>query len=76
MSIGASLVLIAVGAVIRWAVKIHWKANTVNWNLIGDILIAVGVLGLLISLFWMANSNRRTVVADRRDDIPPTPPTP
>jgi hypothetical protein len=69
MSIGTSIVLIAVGAVLRWATTITWHANTVNWKLVGDILMVVGVIGLIVSLIWMGTASRRgrgtTMVVDR-----------
>jgi hypothetical protein len=72
MNIGFSILLIAAGAILRWAVTLHWKAGTVNWDLVGDILMAVGVIGLVMSLIWMASSNRRNTAVDRGDP-PPTP---
>jgi hypothetical protein len=72
MGIGTSILLIAVGAILRWAVHLHWKAGTVNWHLVGDILMAVGAIGLVMSLIWMVSSNRRNTAVDRADP-PPTP---
>lgn len=58
MGIGTSLLLLAVGAVLRFAVSV----STTGFNLhtVGVILMIVGVIGLLLSLFWTA------VWADRR----------
>jgi hypothetical protein len=51
MGIGASLVLITVGAVLRWGVTVD--AEGVNLDTIGVILLIVGAVGLLLSLaFW------------------------
>jgi len=63
MGIGTSILLIAVGAILRWAVNLHWKAGTVNWHLVGDILMVLGVVGLLVSLVWMTTANRRATRA-------------
>jgi Domain of unknown function (DUF6458) len=65
MGIGSSLFLIAVGAILKFAVTAH--ISGVSVATIGTILMVVGVVGLLISLFMLAAwSNRdRTVV--RRD---------
>lgn len=73
MSIGTSMVLIAAGAILRWAVTLHWKAGTVNWHLVGDILMGLGVIGLVVSLIWMMTANRRntTTIVDRNDVPPP-----
>ena len=51
MGVGTSIVLIAVGAILRFAVSV----TTTGFNIhsIGVILMVVGVLGLLLSMvFW------------------------
>ena len=58
MGLGTSLFLIAVGAVLRFAVNV--STNGFNIHTIGVILMVVGAVGLVISLLWM------TVWADRR----------
>lgn len=65
MGIGVSLILIAVGAVLAFAV--HVATSGFNVNTVGYILLVVGVVGALISLmFWSSwggiGSARRTVV--------------
>jgi hypothetical protein len=50
--------LIAVGAILRFAVHVHTQGF--NLHTVGVILMIVGAVGFLISLFWM------TVWADRR----------
>lgn len=66
MGLGTSIFLIAVGAILRFAVSV----TTTGFNLhtVGVILMIAGVAGLLISLFWMlAWTDRRrdgTVVRD------------
>jgi sulfite exporter TauE/SafE len=57
MGLGTSLLLIAVGAVLRWAVNV--SNSSVNLHTVGVILLIVGGIGFVISLFWM------TVWADR-----------
>lgn len=64
MQIGTSIFLIAVGAILKFAVN----ASTSGFNIqtAGTILMIVGVIGLLISLFWMTMwSGRRDRVAER-----------
>ena len=70
MQIGTSILLIAVGAILRWAATIHWHANTINWRLVGDILMVVGVIGLIVSLIWMSMASRRTGGAMHVDQTP------
>lgn len=51
MGIGASLVLIAAGAILRWAVTADVEGA--NLATIGLILLIVGAAGLVLSLvFW------------------------
>ena len=66
MGIGVSLILIAVGAVLAFAV--HVTTTGFNVNTVGYILLVVGAVGALISLvFWsswggVGGGARRTVV--------------
>jgi hypothetical protein len=72
MSIGASLFMIAVGAILRYAVTAH--INGVDIQTVGGILMIVGIIGLVFSLLWMllyADRHRRAepgVVRDRERD--------
>jgi Na+/proline symporter len=51
MGIGVSIILIAVGAVLAFAV--HVSTSGFNLHTIGWILLAVGALGAFLSLiFW------------------------
>ncbi|MDX6699131.1 MAG: hypothetical protein QOE65_2528 [Solirubrobacteraceae bacterium] len=71
MSVGASLFLIAAGAILRYAVT--WHPQDVNIDTVGLILMLVGIVGLIFSLLWMF------VWADRRRDavvVPPRQPPP
>jgi hypothetical protein len=51
MGIGVSLILIAAGAILTWAV--NTSVSGVDINTIGVILMVVGAIGLVLSLmFW------------------------
>jgi hypothetical protein len=67
MGIGTSLFLIAVGAILYFAVNADISGLEIST--IGLILMIVGVIGLLISLFFLSQARRapaeRTVVRDR-----------
>jgi hypothetical protein len=63
MSIGAALFMIAVGAILRYAVSD--SIDGVDLPVIGLILMIIGAIGLLISLFMYANSSRRGTVVER-----------
>jgi hypothetical protein len=59
MGIGASIFLLAVGAILAFAVNADLSG--IDINVIGWILMAAGLIGLIITL-WYWNSRRRTVV--------------
>ncbi|MCW2598047.1 MAG: hypothetical protein JWR06_365 [Jatrophihabitans sp.] len=61
MRIGAALVLIAIGAILKFAVTA--KLSGVDLQVVGVILMIVGGVGLLVELFLMANRRRTTLVA-------------
>jgi len=67
MGIGTSLFLVAVGAILYFAVDAD--VSGLEISTIGIILMVVGVIGLLISLFMVSSARRapaeRTVVRDR-----------
>ncbi len=59
MRIGSSLVLIAIGAILKFAIT--WSTSGINLSNVGVILMVVGLAGLVISLV-LANTARRTDV--------------
>jgi Domain of unknown function (DUF6458) len=67
VGIGTSLFLIAVGAILYFAVNASISGLSIAT--IGIILMVIGVIGLLISLFlvssWRRGPADRTVVRDR-----------
>jgi Domain of unknown function (DUF6458) len=64
MPTGTSIFLIAVGAILRYAVTA--TVSGISLHTVGLILMIVGVVGLIISLIYMlAWSPRRGVVRDR-----------
>ncbi|MHB8717964.1 MAG: DUF6458 family protein [Candidatus Dormibacteria bacterium] len=53
MGLGVGIVLIAVGAILAFAVNINTTGDGFNIHTIGIILLAVGVIGTLLSMvFW------------------------
>jgi hypothetical protein len=51
MGLGVSIILIAVGAVMAWAV--HVSTTGFDIHTVGYILLVVGIIGALLSLvFW------------------------
>ena len=69
MGIGVSLLLIAIGAVLDFAVTVH--TTGFNLNTIGLILMIVGGIGLLFSIFilgsWGPNRREERVVTRERE---------
>ena len=74
MGIGVSTVLIALGAVLAFAVEVE-SAEGININTIGIILMVAGAIGLLMTLLVFAPRHRDTavdggtVVETRRRDV-------
>jgi len=68
MGIGVSIFLIAVGAILAWALEPD-QIDIVNINVVGYILMAVGLIGLIMTAFIFGPRNRRgggDVVEERR----------
>jgi hypothetical protein len=69
MGIGVSLILIAVGAVVTFAV--HASTSGFSVHTVGIILLIVGIVGVLLSLiFWSSwggfgGSRRETIIEER-----------
>jgi hypothetical protein len=72
MGIGVSIFLLALGAILAFAVDV--QANGIDINTVGVILMIVGAIGLATSfLFWDrmgfgSSTSRRTVTRDYVDD--------
>jgi len=69
MTIGTSIVLIAVGAILKYAVTAHLSG--IDLQTVGTILIIVGILGLIISLLYTFAWSGRRNRTDYYDDQPP-----
>lgn len=57
MTIGTSIFLIAVGAILKWAVTAH--VSWINIQTAGTVLFILGIVGLALSLmytfFWASH---------------------
>jgi hypothetical protein len=68
MTIGASIFLIAVGAILKYAVDV--TVSGIEIQTIGLILMIAGAVGLLIGLFLLTQADRRRpAVYDDRDPV-------
>jgi hypothetical protein len=65
MAIGSSIALIAIGAILAFAVP--WKVEFLNITVIGYILMAAGLLGLIFTALIFGRRDR-TVIRERPRD--------
>ena len=71
MTIGTSLFLIALGAILRYAVTA--TVSGINIQTVGLILMAVGIVGFVLSLAWTLRWSRpRRPVAAHDPHTAPT----
>jgi hypothetical protein len=64
MGIGTSIFLIAVGAILKFAVTA--TVSGISLATVGTILMIVGILGLLISMVFLMQERRGAVVTRDR----------
>jgi hypothetical protein len=64
MTIGASLLLIAVGAILKYAVTFH--VSGVDIHVVGLILMIAGIVGLVLGLFLLFAGRDHTTVPPPR----------
>ena len=79
MTIGTSLLLIAVGAILKYAVTAD--VSGIDIQTVGVILMLIGILGLILSLLytfvWSEGAQRRRAASsgggydDRTQHLPP-----
>jgi hypothetical protein len=72
MGISTSIVMVAIGAILRFATNVH--SSSFNIQTVGVILMIVGIVGFLVSLLfwsswggfggWAGFRNRRTTYND------------
>jgi hypothetical protein len=76
MTIGGSIFLIAVGAILKFAVTA--TVAGIDIQVVGVILMVAGALGLVLGLFMMANANKQgpPPPQDPYGGAPPPPPQP
>ena len=64
MRLGVSLFLIAVGAILKFAVTKH--VNGIDLSTVGVILMIIGAVGLILTLILMTTRRRTDVVVHDR----------
>lgn len=65
--LGLSIALIAVGAVLKWAVTAN--AEGIDLNMVGMILFVVGIVGAVISLIALLTAQTDTARGQGRDVV-------
>jgi hypothetical protein len=77
VTIGASIALIIIGAILKWGIT--WKPAHLDLGVIGIILMCGGVIGLILSIVLTLRRSRSAsgaqVYQERRYTEPPPPPT-
>ena len=63
MTIGGSIFLIAVGAILKFAVTT--SISGIDLATVGVIFMIAGIVGLLIGLFLLANNRNRAAPVER-----------
>jgi sulfite exporter TauE/SafE len=57
--LGTSLVMIAVGAILKFAVT--WTVSGIDLRVVGVVLMVVGTIGLLLGIFLLSQNRRGSV---------------
>ena len=70
MGIGGSILLIALGAILAFAVNV--ELGWLDLSIVGWVLMLAGVIGLIMT-GWFWRSRRRTVVAPPAQRTPTVP---
>ena len=72
MGIGASILLLAIGAILAFAVQIDptpFAGLTIEWDTVGVILMIVGVIGLIWSVMALNAFTDRRRRVDGVDEV-------
>ena len=71
MTIGSAILLIAVGAILRWAVTAH--VSGINIQTAGTVLFVIGIIGLVLAVLYTFYWSRATTASEVRvrDDRDP-----
>jgi Tfp pilus assembly protein PilX len=69
MAVGTSILLIAVGAILKFAVTA--TVSGISLETVGTILIVLGVIGLAISMVFLMQARRGDAVVTRERVVEP-----
>jgi heme/copper-type cytochrome/quinol oxidase subunit 2 len=68
MTIGSSIVLMAVGAILKWAVTAH--VSWINLQTAGTVLFVLGIVGLVLSVLYTFVWSRQNRTSTTRTYVP------
>ncbi len=71
--LSSSIGLVALGAILAWAVT--FETEGIDINMVGIILFAVGILGIVVTLA-ASSISQRTVIERNREVVMPVESTP
>ena len=66
LTIGGSIALIMIGAILRFAVT--WRPANIDLQVVGLILMLGGVIGLVVSVAFLISRRRRSPGAQRYEE--------
>jgi hypothetical protein len=67
MGIGGSIFLLALGAILAFAVNAH--ISGIDINVVGWVLMAAGLVGLIITIWYWSSRRRNTVVSSTQRPV-------
>jgi hypothetical protein len=67
MTIGGSLAVVAVGAILRYAIEDSW--NAVDLEVVGLILMIVGAIGFVVGLIALLMSRHHAIGPSGRPPV-------
>jgi hypothetical protein len=68
MGIGVSVFLMALGAIIAFALDL--RVGWLDLDMVGWVLMAAGAVGLIVTLIIFGNRRQTTIVSERDIDRP------
>jgi hypothetical protein len=68
MTIGSSIVLMAIGAILKWAVTAH--VSGINLQTAGTVLFVLGIVGLILSILYTFVWSRSNRTSTTRTYVP------
>jgi hypothetical protein len=72
MGLGVGIFLVALGAVLAFAVKVNPTGGAIDLHTIGWILMAVGALGIVLSMVFWSSWGGPGRFTRRTTDVGPT----